>query len=74
MTPPCRSHPDLGLVGQAAVVDVAHETARAVAALLHFAPVGIEDAVVKVGVRLAGRLDLKDLVAADPEMPVCEAS
>ena len=32
-----RAHPDLGLVGEPAVVHVAHEAARAVAALLHLA-------------------------------------
>jgi hypothetical protein len=55
-------------------VHVAHEAARAVSALLHFAAVGIENAVVEVRPGLARRLDLEDLVAADAEMPVGEES
>ncbi len=48
----------------------AHETACAVAALLHLGPVGVEDAIAKVGVGTGGRLDQEDLVAADTEVPV----
>ena len=55
------------------VVDVAHETARAVAALLDLVAGGaVEDAVAEVDARCAGRLDDQDLVAADAEAPVAE--
>jgi hypothetical protein len=48
----------------------AHETARAVAALLDFAAVGIEDAVAEIGVAAGGRFHQQYLVAADTEMAV----
>jgi len=46
------------------------DAANAVAALLHFAAVGVEDAVIEIGVGAARRLDLQDLVAAHAEVPV----
>ncbi len=49
---------------------VAHEAARAVAALADFAAVGVEDPVVKVGIRMPRRLDYQHLVEADPGMAV----
>jgi hypothetical protein len=49
---------------------IADEAACAVAALLDFAAIGVEDAVIKIGVRLTRTLDLQDLVTADPEMAV----
>jgi hypothetical protein len=51
-------------------VDVADETSRAVPALLDFAAIGVEDAVIKIGLRVARALDLEDLVAADAEMAI----
>ena len=48
----------------------ARETARAVAALLHLAAVGIEDAVEELGIRVTWRLDEQHLVTADAEAPV----
>ena len=47
-----------------------YEAARAVAALLDLAAIGIEDAVAKIDARLAGRVDQQNLVAADAEMTV----
>ena len=52
----------------------AHEAARAVAALLDLAAVGVEDAVAEVDVGAAGFLDQQDLVAADAEMAVGDAA
>jgi hypothetical protein len=42
--------------------------------LLDLAAVGVEDPVVEVGIGLAGRLNLEDLVTADAEMPVGDPS
>jgi hypothetical protein len=47
-----------------------HEAARAVAALLDLAAVGVEDAVAEVRVRAARALDHQDLVAADAEVAI----
>ena len=52
----------------------AHEAARAVAALLDLAAVGVEDAVAEVDVVAGGRLDQQDLVAADAEVAVGDAA
>ena len=48
------------------------EAARAVAALLDLAAVGVEDAVAEIGVGPCRRLDHQDLIAADAEMAVGE--
>jgi hypothetical protein len=48
----------------------AHEAARAVAALLDLAAVGIEDAVAEIDARRRRALHHQDLVAADAEMAV----
>ena len=65
---------DLGAQGIAAreplFVDEAHEAARAIAAMLDFAAVGIEDAIAEIGLGMLGRLDQQDLVGADAEMAV----
>jgi hypothetical protein len=53
-------------------MDEAHEAARAVAALLDLAAVGIEDAVAEIDARRRRALDDQDLVAADAEMAVGE--
>ena len=50
-----------------------HEAARAVAALLHLAAVGIEDPVVEVRALEPRPLDDQDLVAADTQVAVGEA-
>src|SRR3954447_26696999 len=67
-----RAHAQLALGGETLAVDELHEAARAVAALLHLAAVGVEDAVAEVAVAVA-RLDYEDLVAADAEVPVRDA-
>ena len=46
------------------------KTARAVAAVFHFAAVAIENTVAKIGVWSSRRLDLQELVEADTELPV----
>jgi hypothetical protein len=58
----------------AVIVDVTHEATGSIAALLHFLPVRIEDAVIEVGACLARRFDLENLVAADPEAAVGQKS
>jgi hypothetical protein len=63
---------DLALVGEALLMDEAHEAARAVAALLDLAAVGVEDAVAEIDARRRAALDDQDLVAADAEMAVGE--
>jgi hypothetical protein len=68
--PPLRLDADGALRRQALLVHEAHEAARAVAALLDLAAVGVEDAVAEVGVGPRGFLDDEDLVAADAEMAV----
>ena len=58
------------LVGQTLIDDEAGKAARAVAAVLHLAAVGVEDPVAKIHVRLARRLYQQQLIEADPEMAV----
>ena len=60
------------LCGQSLVAHIAQEAARAVAAMLDFLAVGVEDAVVEVGAGRARRLDQQNLVAADAEMAIGE--
>jgi len=61
--------------GQAAVAHETHEAARAVAAVLDLIAAGaVEDAVAKVHVGFAARLDDEDLVGADPEASIAEAA
>jgi hypothetical protein len=64
----------VSLVGQAARAHEAGEAARAVAALLDLAAVGVEDAVAEVDAGRVGRLDDEDLVGADAEAAVAEAA
>ena len=64
-----RLHADLALVGQAVVAHEHDEAARAVAALLDLAAVGVEDAVAEVRVTLRA-LDDEHLVAAHAEAAV----
>jgi hypothetical protein len=47
---------------------------RAIAALFHFAAVGIEDAIAKVGVVALRSFHQQDLVAADAEVAVGDAA
>ena len=70
ITPRQRADADFGLVGEPLVAHEAHEAARAVAALLDLAAVGVEDAVAEIGAGARGGLDQQDLVAADAEMAV----
>ena len=69
-----RADADFGLLGEPLFAHETHEAARAVAALLDLAAVGIENAVVEIGARRARRLDLQNLVAADAEMAVGDAA
>jgi hypothetical protein len=64
---------DLVLAGQAPGVRELHEAARAVAALLDLAAVGVDDAVAEVVGGVARLFHHQQLVAADAEMPVGEA-
>ena len=65
---------DAALRAQALLVHEAHEAARAVAALLDFAAVGVEDAVAEIDVGAGRRFDHQHLVAADAEIAVGEAT
>jgi hypothetical protein len=49
-----------------------HEASRAIAALFHFTAISIEDAVAEIGFIALGFLNQQDLIAADPEMAVCQ--
>src|SRR5258706_2590088 len=68
-----RLYGDLGLGAQPMGMHELDEAARAVAALLHFTAVGVEDAVAKVGAGRARALDHQDLVAANAEMAICNS-
>ena len=48
----------------------AHKTARAIAALLDLAAIGIKDAITKIDLRIASLLNQQNLVATDAEMPI----
>ena len=52
------------------IVHEAHEAARAVAALLDLAAVGVEDAVAEIRFGVLGGFHQQDLVAAHAEMAV----
>jgi hypothetical protein len=67
-----RFDPDFPLVGQTLFDHEAHETARAIAALLHLAAIGIENAVAEIDIRPLRALDHQQLVAADAEVAVSE--
>ena len=69
---PQRLHLDLRLLRQPFRVHELHEAARAVAALLHLAAVGIEDAVAEVRRAVVRLLHHQDLVAADAAVAVCD--
>ncbi len=51
-------------------MDELHEAARAVAALLDLAAVGVEDPVAEVGRGVARLLDHQNLIAADAAVPL----
>ena len=61
---------NLGFRAQPLVVHEAHEAARAVAALLDLAAVGVEDAVAEIGIGPGGAFHQQDLVATDAEMAI----
>src|SRR6185295_9599804 len=63
---------DLALAGEAPGAHELDEAARAVAALLDFAAVGVEDAIAEVDALLRRPLDDQQLVEADAEVPVGE--
>ncbi|MCY1542489.1 hypothetical protein D9M68_782370 [compost metagenome] len=65
-------HAHRALVGHALVADETHEAARAVAAVLDLAAVGIEDAVAEVDIAARRFLDHQHLVGAHAEMPAGE--
>ena len=71
--PAARLHAYHALVGQAALANEVHEAARAIAALLDLAAVGIEDAVAKIDAGLCRLLDDQNLVAADAEVTIGDA-
>ena len=55
--PVSRTHADITFIGQAFQPDEAGKTACAVAALRHFAAVGVKDPVVEIQIRIVGRFD-----------------
>src|SRR6267378_2487647 len=61
---------DLALRGEALLVHELHEAARAVAALLDLAAVGVEDAVAEVHAASLRPLNHEDLVATDSQMSI----
>ncbi len=63
-------HPDRGLVGQSLLANKTDKTTRAIAALLDFAAIGIEDAIAKIDPCLIRGLDDQYLIGADAKMPV----
>ncbi len=65
---------ELARVRALALLDDAGDAARAVAALLHLAAVGVEDPVIDRGARLARGLEHQRLVEADAGEPVGEAA
>src|SRR5690606_16832151 len=73
-------HPAQGLYAdrvagrQALVPHEAQETARAIAAMLDLAAVGIEDPVAEVDIGPARTLDEQQLVRADAEMAIGETA
>ena len=65
-----RAHADRARLGEALVTHEAHETARAVAALLDFGAVGVEDAINEIDIRTIGGLDQQQLVSAHTKVPI----
>src|SRR5882762_444825 len=61
---------EFALRGEAFLVHELHEAARAVAALLDLAAVGVEDAVAEVHAAPLRPLDHEDLVATDSQMSI----
>ena len=59
-----------GFIRQSMIVHKAHKTARAIAALLHFAAVGIEYPVAKIHIGTRRFVDQQNLIAADAEMSI----
>ena len=65
-------HPNLALGGEALLPHVTGEAPGTVPALLHLAPVRVEDPVAEVRVVPRGGRHEQDLVAADPEAAIGE--
>ena len=61
-------------MGQLLVQHKAHEAARTIAALLHFAAVGVKNAVAKIRLGKLGSFHQQDLVATHAKMPVGQKS
>ncbi len=72
--PPGGLDADRALGREPTLADELHEAARAVAALLDFAAVGVEDPVAEIDVGARALLHQQHLVAADAEVPVGEVS
>ena len=66
-----RLHADGAFVGQPVLRYEFNKAARAVAALFHFAPVGIEDAVTEIDTRGVGFFHQQQLIEADTRVSVC---
>ena len=63
-------HADALFVGKSLLTHKTRKTTRAIAALLHFTAIGIEDAVAKINIRLLWRFDDQHLIAADTETAI----
>jgi len=63
-------HPHRIARGQALFMHIAHETARAIAALLHFAAIGVVDDVFKIDAVMRWRPYAQNLVRAHPPMAI----
>ena len=61
---------DVAFVGQPFQPHKAREAARAVAALRHFAAVGVENSVVKIQLGIVRRFYHQHLVKADAQVPI----
>ena len=59
-------------MGKPLLVDVTYKASCPVAALLDFASIGIENAVIEIGIRRLWRFDLQHLITADAEVTVCQ--
>ena len=63
-------HDDPALAGEFLVMHEPHKAARAIAALLHFAAIGVEDAIAEIGIVALRLFHQQYLVAADAEVAV----
>ena len=63
---------DFALVGETLLMHKTHETAGAIAALLHLAAIGIEDSIAEIDVRLRRLFNQKNLVATHAKMAISQ--